>query len=154
MFLEVKTWMPGTSSAKTRFCPGMTSVAALRRRVGEAIVFELVAQRGLQNLAGRRMRDAVDESDVVGHPPFGDLAVHELEDVLARGLLALLELHDQQRPLVPFGVEDADYSGLGHSGVGDREVLQVDRGYPFAAGFDHVLGTVGDPHIAGLVDGR
>src|SRR5712664_3015800 len=29
----VKTWMPGTSSAKTRFCPGMTERAILKSQL-------------------------------------------------------------------------------------------------------------------------
>jgi hypothetical protein len=33
----------------------------------------LLAQRGLQQLAGRRMREAVHEQDFVGQPPFGDM---------------------------------------------------------------------------------
>src|SRR6266567_2626979 len=72
-----------------------------RRRVREAVALELVAQRGLEDLAGRGVRNAVDEGDVVGHPPFGDLAIHELQDVLARRTLALLELDDQEWALVP-----------------------------------------------------
>ena len=120
---------------------------------GKAVRLELVAQRGLQDLAGRGVRNAVDEGDVVGHPPFGDLAVHEFQDVLAACLLALLELHDQQRPLVPFRMMDADHGGFRHRGMADREVFQIDRRNPFAAGLDHVLGAIGDPHVAVRIDG-
>src|SRR6185312_10284306 len=97
-FRSATTVIPGRpeSQSGTTACP-------LRRGVREAVVLELVAQRGLQDLARGRVRDAVDEGDVVGHPPFRDLAVHELQDVLAARLLALLELNDQQRTLVPFG---------------------------------------------------
>src|SRR5262249_54871934 len=35
----------------------------------------------------------------------------------------------------------------------DGEVLEVDRGNPLAARFDHVLRAVGDLHIAVVVDG-
>src|ERR1700722_15894047 len=66
-----------------------------RRRVREAVGLELVAQRGFQDLSGRGVRNAVDEHDVVRHPPFGDLAIHVFQDVLAGGALTLLELHDQ-----------------------------------------------------------
>src|SRR6478609_6417392 len=102
----------------------------LRRRVRETVGLELFAQRRLQDLAGRRMRNTFDESDVVGHPPFGDLAFHEFEDVLARSLLALLELHDQEWPLVPFRMMHADHGSLCHRGMGDCEVLEIDRGNP------------------------
>ena len=43
---------------------------------------------------------------------------------------------------------DADHRGFRDLGVADREVLDVDRGYPFAPGLDHVLGAVGDLHVA------
>jgi hypothetical protein len=72
------------------------------------IRLELVAQRGLQDLSGCGVRNGIDERDVVRHPPFGDLAVHVFQDVLARRALVLLELHDQERPLVPFRMMDAD----------------------------------------------
>src|ERR1700743_2091389 len=84
----------------------------LRRGVREAVALELLAQRCLQDLAGRSMRNTVNECDVVGHPPFGDLAVHEFQDLLARGLLPVLELYDQKRPLVPFGMMHADHGGF------------------------------------------
>src|ERR1700692_174944 len=81
---------------------------ALRRRVWKTVALELVAQRGFQDLAGGGVGNAFDEGDVVGHPPFRDLAIHVFEDVLAARLLAGLELDDQQRTLVPFGMIDAD----------------------------------------------
>ena len=68
-------------------------------------------------------------------------------------VLVLLEHDHQQRPLVPFRMADADHGGLRHLGMADREIFQVDRGNPFAAGLDHVLGAVGDLHVAVLVDG-
>src|SRR3974377_730488 len=34
-----------------------------------------------------------------------------------------------------------------------REIFQIDRRNPFAAGFDHILGAVGDLHVAVLVHG-
>src|SRR4029079_14967390 len=127
---------------------------SLRRRVGETVALELVAQRGFQDLAGRGVRKAVDEDDVIRHPPFRDLAVHELQYVLARRVLALLELDDQERPFVPFGMINADHRGFRYRGMTDGEGFQIDRREPFAAGLDDVLGTVGDPHVAMRVDGR
>src|ERR1700757_889385 len=106
-------WMAGTSLDE----PGHDSRESLRRRVRKTIALELLAQRGLQDLAGGGMGDAVDEGDVVGHPPLCDLAFHEPEDVFAARLLALLELHDQKRPLVPFGMMHADDGGFGNGRV-------------------------------------
>src|SRR5260370_1973904 len=48
---------------------------------------------------------------------------------------------------------DADYGRLGNRGMSDREVFQIDRRNPFAAGFDHILRAIGDPHVSVLVDG-
>ena len=48
---------------------------------------------------------------------------------------------------------DADHGGFGDRGMADREIFQVDRRNPFAAGFDHILGAVGDPHVSVRVDG-
>ena len=41
---------------------------------GQLIVFEDFAQFQLVDLAGRAERDFLDEGDIVGRPPFGDLA--------------------------------------------------------------------------------
>ena len=49
---------------------------------------------------------------------------------------------------------DADDGGFRHLGMTDREIFQIDRGNPFAAGLDHVLGAVGDLHVAAAVHGR
>ena len=43
--------------------------------------------------------------------------------------------------------------GFRDRGMADREVLQVDRRNPFAAGLDDVLGAVGNPHVAVRIDG-
>src|ERR1700722_9701237 len=142
---------PKSELRSSRLPQGEKESKNLMRRSRETVRLELVAQRGLEDLAGRGVWNALDEGDVVRHPPFGDLAIHEFQDVLARGGLAGLELDDQQRTLVPFGMMDADHGGFRDRGMSDREIFQVDRRDPFAAGFDHVLGAIGDPHIAVLI---
>jgi hypothetical protein len=99
------------------------------------------------------MRDVVDENDLVGQPPLGNLALHELQDFVPAGRLFLLENHDQQRPLVPLWMLDADDRRLCHFGMPDGEILELDRGNPLTAGFDYVLGAVGHVHITIAVDG-
>ena len=47
----------------------------------------------------------------------------------------------------------ADDGGFGDGRMADGDVLDLDGGNPFAARFDHVLGAVGDGHIAVRVDG-
>src|SRR5258707_9833735 len=54
----------------------------LGRRRREPIGAELLAQRGLLDLAGGGVRDLGHELHVVRHPPFGDLALQVVEDLL------------------------------------------------------------------------
>src|SRR6267142_2187629 len=117
------------------------------------VILHLLAQRELGELAGRGVRQLLHEHDVVGHPPLGDLALVELEQLVARHLLPrLLHRHDD-RPLVPFRMLDADYRGLGDRRMRDGDVLEVDRADPLAARLDHVLRAVGDLDVAVGIDG-
>src|SRR5690606_11415209 len=120
----------------------------------QLIVLELLAQRRLLDLAGRGMRDFIDEGDVVRQPPLGDLALYEGKQLLARGLLAVLRHNDEQGALVPFGMAHTDDGRLGDIRVADGQVFQIDGGDPLAAGLDDVLGAVGDLHVAVAVDMR
>ena len=72
--------------------------------------------------------------------------------LLARQLGAGLLHHDQQRPLVPLRVLGRDAGGHRDLRVRHRDVLEVDRADPFAAGLDDVLAAVGDLHVAVGVD--
>src|SRR5262249_22910682 len=71
-------------------------------------ILEPLAQHGLLNLAGRRMRDLVDENHLVRHPPAGNFALHEFQDVISSGRLVLFENDNEQRSLVPLRMLDAD----------------------------------------------
>src|SRR3546814_2517249 len=93
----------------------------------QAIVLEPLTQRGLEQLAGRGMRQFVDEDDLVGQPPFGDARGEMVADLRARHLAAPSANDDQQRPFVPFGMRDADRRGLGDAGAPDRDVFKLDR---------------------------
>ncbi len=42
---------------------------------GQPIVLVAITQFGLQQLAGRRMRQVSDDQHIIGHPPFGNLAL-------------------------------------------------------------------------------
>ena len=53
-----------------------------------------------------------------------------------------------------FGCARRDDRRLGDVGVRDGDVLQRDRADPLAARLDHVLGAVGDLHVAVGIDGR
>src|SRR5687767_7956801 len=119
----------------------------------KAEILELLAQRELGELAGGRVRQLFHEHHVVGHPPLGDLALVEPEQLVLRHLLAGALHRHHDRALVPFRVLHADHRGLGDRRVLDGDVLQVDGADPFAARLDHVLGAVGDLHVAVGVDG-
>src|SRR5690606_38590717 len=46
----------------------------------------------------------------------------------------------------------ADDSSLGNVRMADGEVFKIDGRDPLAPGFDHILGSVGDLHVAMAVD--
>src|ERR1700751_2928366 len=48
----------------------------------------------------------------------------------------------------------ADHRSFRHLRVADRQILDFDRRYPFAARLDHVLRAIGDLHVALRIDGR
>src|SRR6185436_6855777 len=77
------------------------------------VVLHLLAQGQFGKLAGRRMRQLVHEHDVVGHPPLGDLAFVELQQLALRDLAARFLHDDDDRALVPLRVLDADHRRLG-----------------------------------------
>uniref|UniRef100_A0A0N4ZXM1 LigA n=1 Tax=Parastrongyloides trichosuri TaxID=131310 RepID=A0A0N4ZXM1_PARTI len=115
---------------------------------GQLIVLHPLAQRLLIDLARGAQRNVIDEDHVVRHPPFGDLALQEVEMLLLVLGLAVLELDQQHRPLVPLGVGRADDGGQGDLRMADGDVLDVDGADPLAARLDDVLGAVGDLHEA------
>src|SRR3546814_12854549 len=93
---------PRRVPARTNFpCSSSRSYAGNFER--QFIAVQSGADRLLVVLARRAERDLVDEQHVVGHPPSRDLAVEEGFEVVGRGFVVLLELTQQDRPLVPFG---------------------------------------------------
>src|SRR5271156_231122 len=121
----------GTAAAQCVASPassgGFDSLRAsteLRGGARQHVIFEAFAQNGLQDLAGCRVRNLTDECDVVRQPPFGDLAVEEIEQFLPARSLAFLEHDHEQGPLVPFRMPHADHGGFRDFGMADREVFQ------------------------------
>ena len=70
------------------------------------------------------------------------------------GCGAGLGMHQQQRPLLPLRMRDGDDGRLEHVGMRDHQILDLDRGDPFAAGLDDVLQAVRQLHITIGIDGR
>src|SRR3546814_12770958 len=62
-----------------------------------------------------------------------------------------MRFDDEDRPLFPFGMENADNSRELHARAGDCGVLDIDRAHPFATRLDDVFLAVGDAHEAVLV---
>src|SRR5215213_9661961 len=119
----------------------------MRGSSGETMILEPLAQGELGDLAGRGVGYLIKEDDLIGQPPFGNPAAEMIEDLLSGQLGAGFPDDDQERPLVPFEMRQADGSSFGDTGAAYRNVLELDRGYPFAARFDDVLRSVGDLHI-------
>src|SRR6266511_5261863 len=112
---------------------------------------ELLAQRGLAELADRRLRDLRHELDAIGQPPLRELRRDELAQLLRRGARAFPQHYRGQRPLRPLLVRDRDHRGLRDGWVRHQRILELDRGDPLAAGLDHVLRAVLDHHEAARV---
>src|SRR5262249_8843048 len=117
------------------------------------VVLIAVAQLGLENLARGGVRNFRHEHDIVRYPPVGGLASHKAEYLVLACRLTFLEHHDQERPLVPLRMLNADDGRFRYFRMSNREGPEIDRGNPLAAGFDHVLGTIGDLHVSVAVDG-
>src|SRR4029078_10456572 len=80
---------------------------------------------------------------------YEDDATHVIEVVCA----ARRQDHGGQRALAPLLVGYGDHCGLRDVRVGHQRVLQFDRGDPFSARLDHVLGAVGEGEVAVGGDG-
>src|SRR5215472_11322129 len=48
---------------------------------------------------------------------------------------------------------DTDHRSFGDLGMADRQIFNIDRGNPFPARLDQVLGAVRDLHVTVWVDG-
>src|SRR5204862_5403917 len=111
-------------SGRSRAMRPMAPAVSARTKL---VVFHLLAQRELGELAGRGVRQLGDEHHVFGHPPFGNFSFVELEQLVPRHLLpGLLHRHDD-RALVPLRMLHADDGGLGDRRMRHRDVLEVDR---------------------------
>src|SRR3546814_20635520 len=74
----------------------------------QPVILIFVAQLALQYLPRRGVRQFVDEDDLVGQPPFGDLVLQIVHDAGLAPVGAGLFDDQQDQPFVPFGVIAAD----------------------------------------------
>src|SRR2546425_743039 len=77
------------------------------------VVLHLLAQRELGELARGGVGQLGDEHHIVGHPPLGDLAFIEFQQLVPGDIQAGLLHRHHDRPLVPFRMLHADERGLG-----------------------------------------
>src|SRR5262245_42867387 len=127
-------------------------------------IAELLAQQLLVELADARPGQRRHEYDLIRHRV---ARYHALTRVFLQGRpdlavgdrRALLENHDGERTFGPLRIGNANDGSFAHAWLLKNEVLDVERGHPFATGLDHVFETVGDfqitiraddPDIAGV----
>src|SRR5215470_2737201 len=113
------------------------------------MVAELLAQHFLVELADAGPGQRWHKHDLIRHRVTRD---HALARVILQARLdltvadrrALLADHDRERAFGPLRIRNADDGGFAHPGVLDDEVLDVERGDPFAPGLDDVLEAIRD----------
>src|SRR5215467_2492532 len=123
--------------------------ACTRRR---RMVAELFAQHLLVELADVGPGQRWHKHDLIRHRVTRD---HALARVILQARLdltvadrrALLADHDRERAFGPLRIRNADDGGFAHPGVLDDEVLDVERGDPFAPGLDDVLEAIRDLEV-------
>src|SRR5262245_6565013 len=116
--------------------------------IRQLVFRELGAQVLLGDLAGRGHGEGVDEHDVGGELPLGDLARQHVQN-LRLGRVGAGGLHrHQQGALVPPGMGNADHRAVGEALAGERRVLHVDGADPLAARLYEILGAVDDDEPA------
>ena len=103
----------------------------------------------LANLPTLVLGSVSTKTTSLGQPPLGDPR-RQVRRGSSPGVTAApgLRHHAGQRALLPALVRQADHGGLEHVGMADDRVLQLDARDPLAAALDHVLGAIGDLHVA------
>ena len=107
------------------------------------------------DLAGGGLGQFTDDLDRSGPHVAGEVLLGERQDVLLRGVLALLELDKGLGPLAPPLIGCGHHRGGGHRRVPADRRLDLDGGDVLAAGDDDVLLPVAqlDVHV-GVADGK
>src|SRR3954453_19423352 len=146
------TSTPSRSSAATIAAPipeRPPVTSALRR--GNRSLRELLAQRGLAELADCRLRDLRQELEEIGQAPLRETRREELPALLRRCACAVAQHDARERPLGPLVVGYRDHCSFGDRGMRHQRVLELDRGDPLTARLDHVLRAVLDHDQAARV---
>src|SRR3954454_13360864 len=113
---------------------------------------ELLAQNGLQDLAGRVPGQVVDELDPPRHLVVGEPVPAEREHVVGRHLRVGPPHHERETDLAEALVGNADDGRLGDAGQPGQRLLDLGRVDVEASADVHVLQPVGDRQVAGVVE--
>src|SRR5262249_48444883 len=118
-----------------------------------AIVAELLAQDLLIELADagpgqRRHEHDLIRNGVARYNPLARVFLQSRLDLAVADRTALLEHHDGKGAFGPLRIRNADDRSFAHAGVLENEILDIERGDPFAAGLDNVFEPIGDFQIA------
>src|SRR5579864_5346062 len=142
----------GPQSQERRTAARLNSCRWAASTAHREMAVESLTQLRLEQLPGRRVRERVDEDDVVGDLPLRQSLRQKLEQRGFRRFAPLAGMDDQERALLPDRMLDRDDRGLEHVGVRHGEVLDLDRGNPLAARLDDVLQPVGELLVAVGID--
>src|SRR5882757_7950676 len=102
----------------------------------------LLAEQRFLYLAGASHGERFQEYNLFGHPPLRHALRKKGQNVLRLQTVSVLAYHEQQRPLLPFGMLHADDGGGGHRRMSNGGIFQVDRTDPLAACLDQILDPV------------
>jgi fatty-acyl-CoA synthase len=97
------------------------------------------------------VRNLLDESDIVRQPPFGDLALHEAENFLARGGLAFFQNNDEHILDGEGYFDTGDVSTIdehGYMTITDRSKDVIKSGGEWISSIDLENLAVGHPAVA------
>src|ERR1700690_4086641 len=112
-----------------------------------------LAQSRFLHLAGASHGQGVEKYNLIRDPPLDHLPREEREDFLPFEIVFRFAHDEQQGPLFPARMLDADDRRHGHGEVTDGHIFQVNQTDPFPAGLDQILGPISDLDRALVVDG-
>src|SRR6266478_7997890 len=114
----------------------------------------LLAQERFLYLAGAADGERFQEYNLFGHPPLRHSFRKKGKNIQPLQTVSGLAYHEQQRPLLPFGMLHADDGGGSYRRMSNGGIFQVDRTDPLAARLDQILDAVANLQDTARIDGR
>ena len=112
------------------------------------MVGESLAQCPLGEFADARLRDLVDEHDIVGDLPAGQMLAQERQHLVAAQLFPRAHHDACKRTLHPLRMRNSDHRRLGDLRVSHDQVLDFDRADPLTARLDQILRPIDQSQVA------